>query len=476
MAYITKQGKGFKITVSFGNSSNGRRYRQYMTWIPSPKMTESQIKKELNRQAVLFEEKVRSGAAVVDGSIRFEAWAEKYLKEYAPLHLKANTLSRYRTQLERICLAIGHIKLKDLKPGHISQFYANLQEEGVRDRVLAEIKINLTAWRTAHQITQIQLSKEAGVSEFTLKKLTHKQPILKEKAVAIAAAMGMPPDDVFSFQRDMRPLATSSIQSYHHTLSAVLSLAVEQGYIDANPAARVKLPPVNQEEPSYLDEPDARRLLELLEQAPIRWRVPIIFDLLSGLRRGEILGLRWRDVDLDNGLIEIRQTWNYVPEHHCYVDTPKSHKSKRPLKISQTAVCLLSEYKEWQDHQREILGDAWIGTDDRIFTAEDGGPCFPDSLTHWFHKFILEHGFSGDIHLHSLRHTYASLQIAEGVPLIIVSRNLGHAQASTTSNIYSHVIASAEAKATTVMDRFADVIPVSDAKRTLKGKSGSSTE
>jgi site-specific recombinase XerD len=82
---------------------------------------------------------------------------------------------------------------------------------------------------------------------------------------------------------------------------------------------------------------------------------------------------------------------------------------------------------------------------------------FPDSITQWFHKFVQRSGLP-DIHVHSLRHTYASLMIADGTPLVVVSHNLGHAQVSTTSNIYSHVIASAEAQADQVFDRYADTV------------------
>ena len=79
------------------------------------------------------------------------------------------------------------------------------------------------------------------------------------------------------------------------------------------------------------------------------------------------------------------------------------------------------------------------------------------TITQWFHKFVQRHGLP-DVHIHSLRHTYASLMIADGTPLVVVSHNLGHAQVSTTSNIYSHVIASAEAQADRVFDRYADTV------------------
>ena len=186
------------------------------------------------------------------------------------------------------------------------------------------------------------------------------------------------------------------------------------------------------------------------------WRALVTFDLLSGLRRAELLGLRWCDVDLDNQLLHVRQTWNYLPKIGCYTDTPKTEGSERPLKISRTAVLLLLDVQRWQERQKEALGDAWLDQDNRIFTREDGAPLFPDSITRWFTGFIKRSGLP-KVTVHSLRHTYASLMIADGVPLVNVSHSLGHAQVSTTSNIYSHVIASAEAKALQVFDRFGDV-------------------
>lgn len=198
-------------------------------------------------------------------------------------------------------------------------------------------------------------------------------------------------------------------------------------------------------------------MLELLQNEPIKWRAIITFDIFSGLRRGEIAGLRWKDVDSDSHTIVVAQTSNYLPKKGVYVDTPKSRKSQRCLKLSTTAFLMLFEYKDWQDKQKQKLGDAWLDKDDRIFTTDFGEPIFPDSITQWFTGFIKRSGLP-KVTVHSLRHTYASLMIADGVPLIIVSHNLGHAQPSTTSNIYSHVIASAEAKAAHTFDKFNDIL------------------
>ena len=99
----------------------------------------------------------------------------------------------------------------------------------------------------------------------------------------------------------------------------------------------------------------------------------------------------------------------------------------------------------------------------RVFTTELGAPIFPDSITAWFSKFIARSGLP-KVTVHSLRHTYASLMIADGTPLVVVSKALGHAQPSTTANIYAHVIASAEAKAMETFDRFDDVVAVKKAE------------
>jgi len=274
----------------------------------------------------------------------------------------------------------------------------------------------------------------------------------------------MKADAFFTFHKNMAPLEAGTIHVYHRVLSSVLTKAVKLGYISNNPASRVDLPSIAYRKAAYLDEPDARRLLQLLWDEPIKWRAIVTFDLLSGLRRGELLGLCWQDVDFDNKIITVSQTSNYLPRKGLYTDTPKTSSSSRPVRISQSALLLLLEYRQWQDAQKDSLGDAWEDKDGRIFTSDTGAPIFPDSVTKWFGSFVKRSGLP-KVSVHSLRHTYASLMIADGAPLVVVSHQLGHAQTSTTANIYAHVIASAEAKSTQTFDRFTDIIEPKVQKR-----------
>lgn len=136
MATIQKRGNSYKIVVSCGYDLNYKQIRRSMTWTPALGMTERQIKKELDRQAVLFEERCRTGQ-VLDGNIKFADFAEKWFTDYAEKQLRPRTVQRYRDMMQRINAAIGHIRVDRLQPHHLMQFYSNLEESGVRsDRPL----------------------------------------------------------------------------------------------------------------------------------------------------------------------------------------------------------------------------------------------------------------------------------------------------------------------------------------------------
>ncbi len=202
MATIQKQGRGYKITVSQGYDYAGKRLRQYMTWVPTPGMSERQIKKELDRQAVLFEEKVLSGATT-NGNMRFADFSEKYLTEYAQLYLKPKTIATYTEHLRRINQAIGHIRLCDLRTGHINSFYQNLQEKGIRNRTTAICKIDLQAQIGPQRGALTLFANRAGVSRSTIKQAVEGKPINQESANAIAQAVGMKVGKAFTITNHM---------------------------------------------------------------------------------------------------------------------------------------------------------------------------------------------------------------------------------------------------------------------------------
>ena len=456
MATIKKQGRGYKITVSQGYDINGKQIRTHMTWSPDPGMTQRQVEKELNRQAVLFEEQVLA-AGVKNGNMKFADFAKLFIEDYASPNLKIQTVYDYEEHLKRINLAIGHIRLRDLRPHHLAAFYSNLQEEGLRTVQVATAKFDLAAWLKEHHISGAALARSAGVSIWAIKQTKACKPIAKESAEKLSAAIGRDLKDLYTITKNMSPLSASTVRTYHSTISTVLTRAVKWKYIKDNPAKLVDLPSQEQKEARYFEEADVYRLLELLEKEPIRWRTLITFDLLSGLRRAEIVGLRWSDIDMENRTVSIVQTQNYIPTKGTYTDTPKSKRSSRVLRVSRAAILILQEYQQWQDAQREKLGDAWKNEDGLVFTNDFGCPLYPGSPQQWFRQFIQRTGLPY-VTLHGLRHTYASLMIFDSTPIATISKRLGHAQTSTTQNIYIHAIAAADARAEKTFDRFDEVI------------------
>ncbi|MDR1159035.1 MAG: site-specific integrase [Syntrophomonadaceae bacterium] len=393
MAQITKRngkkGISYLIRVSSGYSIDGAQRRSSKTWTPPAGMSEKKADREAQKEAIRFEDEINAGK-MSGNNIKFQLFAKKWLNEYAKKQLKIKTWSEYEKQLVRINQAIGHLKIKDIRTGHLNSFYNNLQEDGLN-------------------------------------------------------------------QRTKGKLSPATVRIYHRLISSILGKAVKWGYIPFNPAAKATLPKLENKEAVYLDETDAKRLLELLRNEPIKWRTMVTFDLLSGLRRGELLGLRWVDIDFQTQTIQLDQASYYISGHGIITDTPKNKTSKRPLKLSRSAFILLNEYKQWQDEQKNLCAEYWKDKDNRVFTGNEGAPIHPDSLTKWFSKFVKRLGLP-PVHIHSLRHTYASLMIADGTPLVIVSKRLGHAQVSTTANIYAHVIQSADEKAALVTEKFADLI------------------
>lgn len=461
MAQITKRvGKNGKVSylirVSDGYGVDGKQRKQSMTWTPPEGMTPKKIEKQLQIEALRFEEAVSAGT-MQDSSIRFQAFSEKWMKEYAEKQLKIKTVTGYQRMLIRVNQGIGHIRLRDLKTGHLNTFYANLQEEGMRQDTKCRARVDLASIAKKSKLTKIKLAELTGLSVYTVRSALSGSNVNMESAGKIAKALGGSRSEFFSEEAHGNTLDSNTVRGYHRVISSILTKAVKWGYIPFNPAVNAELPKLDMKEAACLDEADARRLLELLQDEPIKYRAAITFDLLSGLRRGELLGLRWSDIDFTNETVTVVQTSGYASGKGIYTDTPKNKTSARPLKLSRSAFLILREYQDWQEGQRRLCGDRWQDKDRRVFTNDEGAPLHPDTLSKWFREFTKKNGFPG-VHVHSLRHTYASLMIADGTPLVVVSRRLGHAQVSTTSNIYAHVIASADEKAAQVAEKFADVI------------------
>jgi len=449
MASIIKRKDSYFIMVSCGYDLDGKQLRKNMTFTPPVGMTPKQIEKAVNEEATLFERKVKLGQ-VLDSNVSFFEFSQRWLSDYAELHLAPKTLSRYKDLLKRIIPAIGHIKLEKLQPHHLLEFYNKLTGDGSKNpNTYIAGESFLEAFK-ASGFSKASLEQQSGVSKPTVSKCFTGKPVAQESAIKVCQVLEIDIKKAFKLNSGKKPLSNKTISHHHRLISAILTTAVQWQVIFDNPAKRLKAPKVERKEAKFLDEKQTEKLLKLLQAENVQHRAMVILLIYSGVRRGELCGLEWKDIDFENRMIKVSRTSQYISGHGIFEKGTKNYSSERTIKLSSQVFIILEEFRKWQIAEKLRLGDRWVNSD-RLFITAEGAPIHPDSVSGWFRNFIKKHGFP-EISIHSLRHTNITLMLAAGVPLRTVSQRAGHAQMSTTSNIYAHAIQSADEKAATVLD------------------------
>ncbi len=244
-------------------------------------------------------------------------------------------------------------------------------------------------------------------------------------------------------------LSGKTILEVHRLLHTVMEQAMMEGLIPYNPAARVEPPKREKSDLVYYQPEEVSAILSALEEEGEQWRMLVLLLLVSGCRRGEALGLKWEDVSFEFNRIHICRNVLYTKEKGVYVDTPKTENSTRYVTIPADIMAELRKHKAWQSAERMRLG-TYYENEGYVFTQENGSPLHPCSVTSWMTKFSKRHGLP-HLNAHGFRHTMASMLIYNGVDPVTVSHRLGHDQVSTTTNIYSHMIADADSRSADVI-------------------------
>ncbi len=449
MPTIQKRGDTYRIRVSAGYDSNGKQLMKSMTWKPAPGMTPKQIEKELDRQAVLFEEKVKTGQ-YMDGNVKFSEYAQTWLEN---AQLAPTTRALYVDLLRRINAAIGHIRLDRLQAHHLETFYKNLRENGVKERGGYAESSKLAGLLKEKKLSRVKAAALTGVSAATIGSASLGRHISVESAARIAEAFNMRPDELFTLHTETTGLSDKTVLHHHRLISAILAKAKKDHLVPHNVAAEyADAPKVRRKEPPHLDDAQAREMVvQLLGEEDIRIKTALMLLLYSGLRRGELCGLSWPDVDERTGLIHVLRASQYQ-EGMGIVEVPtKNDESVRAVKLPPFMFELLRQYKTWWTEQRLANGDRWKGEQQRLFIQEDGRPLNPDTINLWLDRFLSKHDFPR-LTPHGLRHTFATLQIAAGVDIKTLQARGGWAQPDTPMKIYAHAIKSAAEAASDALD------------------------
>lgn len=437
-------GISYKITVSSGlDRMTGKQVRHYMTYTPPTGMKENRADKEAARAAMEFEEKLKQGYQV-DNRLTFAEYAQYALETKQRAGLKKTTYDRYVSLLSRINPAIGHMKLQDIRPMHLNQFYANLMERGIRNAPeVAKPMVDLAALMKEKKISQQALARRTGLGTATIRNVIDGKTILAEKAARIAQVFDRPCEDMFQCSKNRTPLSNKTCLEYHRLIRTILGLAEKELLVPYNAASKATPPKVQRPEVNTFQPEQITAILQALEQEPIRWRTLVHLLIITGCRRGEIMGLRWEQVDLYRGVLHVCETL-LATDHGAHVDTPKTRESRRYINVPGETIELLKEYKKEQDSWKVAVGDLWEPTG-YVFTNHTGQAMHPDSINKWLVKFSQRHGLP-HINPHAFRHSMASILINSGTDILAISRRLGHATTSTTLNFYAHVLQQADAR------------------------------
>lgn len=254
-----------------------------------------------------------------------------------------------------------------------------------------------------------------------------------------------------------RPLSRKTAVHHLSFISDVFSYAVKMEMLTDNPCKRVTVPKGEKKEKDIYTLEEVAQLFQLLETAPLKYRTFFTLAIYSGFRRGEMLGLEWKEVDWEHNVISVRRTSNYTASKGIYTDTTKTKKSQRSLKFPQSVMDLLREYKAEQDEERIKLGTKWQDYD-RLFVKWNGEPMNNQTPYGWLKEFCEKNDmpFYG---IHSFRHFAASALISSGLDVVTVSGALGHCNSGTTLNIYSHMFQTAQARVAQAMDGAFSFLP-----------------
>lgn len=423
MASIKERNGSYLITVSMGRDVNGKQIMKYATFTPDAGLTAKKRQKAVEVFAFEFEQRCRNGQLLEGEKTTLQEFITRWTSEKAQQDLQPGTLEKYQAIIDDFILpAIGHMKLTAIKPHTVNAFFVGLTKDGCR-----------------HD------GKKGGYSKGTITKISAVLSSILQTAVLWEVIERNPCDAV----RLKAENAAEKIKFFTPQQTATFLDYIEHPY-----TVCIKGHTRTDDTGKQYSVGDYTSTKEL----PLQLKVLFTLAIYSGLRKGEILALTWDDVDFENNTVAVTKAAAVVKGEQI-VKVPKTRNSYRIISIPQSITQQLQALKLEQTRHRLKVGSYWQG-ENWIFTQDNGKmmsyytpySALQDILAH-YNAYKAEADKLPMIPFHGLRHTKATLQIAAGTDVRTVSAILGHRETSTTMNIYSHSLQTAEQEAATRIEQ-----------------------
>ena len=450
-----KSGVSYRIITKVKSPRTNKLETRSKTWKVPAGLTEQEIQEKLKQIADEFERQEKQKETrfqMNNRSVKFKDFIDEWV-EHVSINKSKNYYVKALQETKLIKDYFGDIKLSEINPVMVQGYMDHISKHKVishSSKMIKSLK-ELLLSRIMKVATLVELS---GVHKCTYESAISGNPIRYENAIAMCNALGVPYNEYFEDIKTEKNYAKETIKKHRNCLSAILSSAKKQGLIEDNYASPEYLEPIRgyKEEMIILNEEEAKLLMKELDKEPDpRKKISLIIVLLMGIRRGELAGLEWKDIDFENKTMTIQRTSYRDKGGTTYTKEPKTERSKRCITMPNKLIGYLLEYRDWWNNRKSILKLAWKNSD-RLLLSDDGRIVCPTIYVKWL-KRISDNIDIPKVTLHSLRHTNITLQMIAGVDTKTVSTRAGHARASTTHDIYAHFLKSSDKNASETLNK-----------------------
>ena len=421
MASIRERNGSYQITVSTGRDIYGKKLRETATFTPDPGLTPKKRQKAVEEFARDFESKVLNGLAMDGRKVTLKEFTDRWLEEYASQKLQPGTVEKYRDELDKILPVLGHLKLTELKPHNLNAFFVSLTKDGARKD-----------------------GKPGGYSRGSIAKTSNVLSSVLRTATEWEIIEKNPLDKV----RIQGEAAADKLKFFTPEQAATFLAYIEQPYT-------VKTKGHRRTDDTGKDYTVGA--YERTKEIPEQLRVLFNLAIYAGLRKGELLALEWSDIDFQNDTVSITKAVSVVGGQQI-TKAPKTKNSRRTVTIPHFLTQRLRALRADRLKYRLSLGDYWQ-SGDWVFIQDNGKQMSYSTPYSAFQDTIARYNTGRPataqlpaIPFHGLRHTSATLLIASKQDVRTVSSRLGHAQASTTMNIYAHALQETDRKAVNALE------------------------
>ena len=434
--------------------------KQYtQTWKVPKGLSNKQIELERRKAEIEFiqeSEKKSSGTFIQETNITFGEFSKQWLERI--LLRNKDSYSYYirsEYSLKIINEFFGNCLLKQINPAMVQRFYDYLSKRTYTKEIVT-VKKSLFDLVKQENLNKTKIAEACGIDRLTLRLASQVgNQVSVSTAKAIAKHFDIPLSKLFDIEKKEVQYSKSTNSGIRTVLVIILGEAKRQQLIEHNYASRDYTRPIlgTTKEKEIFDEQEAKEFVKVVLNEPHPKKKTIFATLIFlGLRKAEICGLTWNDINFDNRTISVNHNCIYFKQFGVVNKDTKTKSSKRTIRVPEQLMSILAEYKVWYDEQKINHGDLWEKSDN-LFLQDNGNVINPCTINSWLKDFNLKHGFK-NIPPHSLRHTCITMQINAGIPIKTVSARAGHANEKITLDIYTHSLKSQDDKAAEVLNNF----------------------